>query len=185
MNKVKVLCHQQPNGIYLVFADGSYVPFDPSHAIDEEVKYIGIIHEGHPFCVALRDAGEYPLLRSAAKCEGDSPYYLRSECEALNEWECEERTKRIQQLGTDIPLNEGEMIPSLPMLVAMRYWKKRGLDDALTAAGGEPMSASYYWSVSECNSSYAWGVYFGSGLVYGNYCECYGFVVRPVAAFNL
>ena len=51
---------------------------------------------------------------------------------------------------------------------------------------GQPFvmpTASSYWSVSEYNSSNAWGVHFYSGYVpYGN--KYNGGVVRPVAAFN-
>ena len=184
MNKTKILCQQQPNVIYLVFADGSYAPFAPGITIDKGVKYIGVIHEGHPFCVALRDAGVYPLVRGDVNFEKESCFYRSSECDALNDWECVERTKRIQQLGADIPLQDGEMIPALPMVVAMRYWKERGLDDALMAAGGEPLRARGYWSVTEYSSYYAWAVDFNSGGVGGG-SKCYGHVVRPVAAFNL
>lgn len=173
------------DGIYLVYEDGAYTKYAPN-LVNKGVKYIGIIHYGRPFCVALKDAGRFPLIKKGVECEEESEFYVESETEAIHDWECVERTKRIQELGTDIPLNEGEYIPALPMVVAMRYWKNRGLDEALIAVGGEPLqNDSNYWSVTEYSAGYAWGVHFGSGLV-GFYTKSYtSIVVRPVAAFNL
>lgn len=173
------------DGIYLVYDDNSYCKFDKS-CKKEGIKYIGIIHNRHAFCNALEDLGEYQLLKDDVECEEESKFYLPRECDALNDWECEERTKRIQDLGTDIPLKDGEYIPALPMVVAMCYWAKRGLNDALEFAGGKPLRMdSNYWSVTEYGSTYAWGVDFGNGYVYGYNSKCNGYSVRPVAAFPL
>ena len=43
---------------------------------------------------------------------------------------------------------------------------------------------SYYWSSTECNTSGAWNVYFGSGNVGNYYKYGTGYVVRPVAVFR-
>lgn len=179
-------CKNERDGIYLVYEDGAYTKY-ALNLVNKGVKYIGIIHYGHPFCVALKDAGRFSLIKKGVECEEESEFYVESETEVLHDWECVERTKRIQELGTDIPLNEGEYIPALPMVVAMRYWKNRGLDEALIAVGGEPLqNDSYYWSVTEYSANYAWNVHFGSGVVNG-YSSKYDtyYVVRPVAAFNL
>ena len=174
------------DGVYLVYEDNSYA-FFTKEADTKKVKYIGIIHYGHPFCVALKDAGRFSLIKKGVECEEESEFYVESETEALHDWECVERTKRIQELGTDIPLNEGEYIPALPMVVAMRYWKNRGLDEALIAVGGEPLqNDSSYWSVTEYSAYGAWYVNFGSGYVYYSNLKYNTYnVVRPVAAFNL
>lgn len=171
------------DGIYLVYNDGSYCKFEKDCKKDD-IKYIGIVHYGHAFCVALQDLGRYQLLKDDVECEDESDFYLPRECDALNDWECEKRTKRIQELGTDIPLADGELIPALPMVVAMCYWRKKGLDEALEFAGGKPFSDSNYWSVTEYSSNLAWYVLFSHGLVGGNN-KFYGLVVRPVAAFPL
>ena len=172
------------DGIYLIYDDNSYCKFDKS-CKEEGIKYVGIIHNRHAFSVALEDLGEYQLLKDDVECEVESKFYLPRECDALNDWECEKRTKRIQDLGTDIPLKDGEYIPALPMVVAMCYWAKRGLNDALEFAGGKPLRMdSGYWSVTEYSSGYAWFVYFGHGNVY-NSNKFYGYSVRPVAAFPL
>ena len=151
----------------------------------EGIKYVGIIHNRHAFSVALKDLGVFQLLKDDVECEKESDFYLRRECEALNDWECVKRTSRIQELGTDIPLKECEYIPALPMVVAMCYWANRGLNDALEFADGNPLRMdSNYWSVTESSSGYAWNVNFGNGYV-SNYYKGGGGSVRPVAAFPL
>ncbi|MBQ9532423.1 MAG: DUF1566 domain-containing protein [Prevotella sp.] len=172
------------NGVYLIYEDNSYILYTKD-ADTKNVKYIGIIHDGHAFAVALKDLGEFQLLKDGVKCPEKSNFYVRRECDALNDWECIKRTAHIQELGTDIPLKEGEYIPALPMVTAMCYWAERGLNEALEAVGGEPLDMdSYYWSVTEYDSGSAWNVHFVNGLVYGNYKYGSG-VVRPVAEFIL
>lgn len=172
------------DGIYLIYDDNSYRKFDKG-CKKEGIKYVGIIHNRHAFSVALKDLGVFQLLKDDVECEKESDFYLRRECEALNDWECVKRTSRIQRLGTDIPLKECEYIPALPMVVAMCYWANRGLNDALEFADGNPIRMdSDYWSVTEGSSVSAWLVSFGSGGVVstGKYN---GGSVRPVAAFPL
>lgn len=173
------------DGIYLIYDDNSYRKFDKG-CKKEGIKYVGIIHNRHAFSVALKDLGVFQLLKDDVECEEESDFYLSSECDALNDWECVKRTSRIQELGTDIPLKECEYIPALPMVVAMCYWANRGLNDALEIAGGKPLRMNGgYWSVTEGNSGSAWGVGFGGGLVYSGGTKSYGYSVRPVAAFPL
>jgi hypothetical protein len=54
--------------------------------------------------------------------------------------------------------------------------------NAVTAGKFTRMSASYYWSSTEFNSSNAWFVHFSSGLI-NAYTKYNTNVVRPVAAF--
>lgn len=172
------------DGIYFIYDDNSYRKFDKG-CKKEGIKYVGIIHNRHAFSVALKDLGVFQLLKDDVECEKESDFYLRRECEALNDWECVKRTSRIQRLGTDIPLKECEYIPALPMVVAMCYWANRGLNDALEFADGNPLRMdSNYWSVTEFSSNSAWVVIFGSGYV-TSYNKYNGFSVRPVAAFSL
>ena len=172
------------DGVYLIYDDNSYRKFDKD-CKKEGIKYVGIIHNRHAFSVALKDLGVFQLLKDDVECEKESDFYLRRECEAINDWECVKRTSRIQRLGTDIPLKECEYIPALPMVVAMCYWANRGLNDALEFADGNPLRMdSNYWSVTEYYSYGAWFVHFGSGFVHTN-GKSYGHSVRPVAAFPL
>ena len=173
------------DGIYLVYDDNSYRKFNKG-CKKEGIKYVGIIHNRHAFSVALKDLGVFQLLKDDVECEEESSFYLPRECDALNDWECVKRTSRIQELGTDIPLKECEYIPALPMVVAMCYLAKRGLNDALEFAGGNPLRMdSGCWSVTECSSNYAWSVGFGNGYVNISNGKYNGYSVRPVAAFPL
>ena len=177
------------NGLYYIFTDGSYAPFDGKSKPEKEVKYCGIYHDGHSFAVALNDLGKFALVKDVDDCPEESTLYCPAECDALHEWDCVERTKHIQEVGTDIPLADGEYIPALPMVVLMRYYAKRGLNEMLKLAGGTPFNMDeYYWSVTEYSSINAWYVGFNNGGVYYTYPSGgkYGsFVVRPVAAFNI
>ena len=177
-----------PNGLYLVYEDGGYKPYtgDNDKSDAKGVKYIGIVHDGHSFCVALKDLGKYALVQDTDKCPSEHPSYRRRECDALLDWECVERMKHIQEIGTDIPLADGECIPALPMVVLMCHYADKGLNEALKFVGGEPFDMEeYYWSVAEGYSSLAWYVYFSNGNVYYYSTKYYGYVVRPVAAFNI
>lgn len=178
---------KKKDGIYVILKNGGYELWDKEAEYNHDsIAYIGLIHEGHPFAVALEDLGSYQLLRDGVKCPKESEFYHPRECDALYDWECVEKTKHIQSLGTDIPLKDGECIPALPMVVAMCYWADKGLNDALKSVGGKPFDMSeYYWSVTEGGSNYAWFVGFGDGNVYNYYGKYYSGVVRPVAAFNL
>ncbi len=174
------------DGIYIIFRNGQYKPFEKDAAFNkDDVKYIGVVYDGHSFAIALKDLGEFQLVKDGVKCPSYHPLYHDTECEALIDWDCTERTKHIQELGTDIELPDGEYIPSLPMLVVMRAWAKK-INEILEFVGGEPFDMdSYYWSCTEGSSRVAWNVNFSSGLV--SYYSKYGttYVVRPVAAFNL
>ena len=174
------------DGIYVILKSGSYEAWDKNADYDHDsIAYIGIIHEGHPFACGKKDLGRYQLLKDGVECPKESEFYHPCECDALYDWECVEKTKHIQSLGTDIPLEDGECIPALPMVVAMRYWAERGLNEALESVGGEPFDMdSGYWSVTEYNQHIAWLVYFNDGIV-GTSGKYTSIVVRPVAAFNL
>lgn len=175
------------NGLYYIFTDGSYTQFDGKSKPEKDVKYIGIYHDGHSFAVALNDLGKYKLVNDIDNCPEESTLYCPCECDALHEWDCVERTKHIQEVGTDIPLADGEYIPALPMVVLMRYYAKRGLNEMLKLAGGTPFDMDeFYWSVTETYSGYAWYVNFTIGTVNTDrYYKFGSYVVRPVAAFNI
>ena len=187
VDKPEPISFEKPaDGVYIIFKTGQYVPFDKDADYNkEDVKYIGFVHDGHAFAVGLKDLGEYSLVKKGAKCPIDHPSYRYCECDALLDWEFVKRTKHIQELGTDIPLAEGEYLPSLPMLVVMFHYRGE-INEALESVGGEPFDEdSGYWSVTEYSAYNAWYVVFGSGGVNGYGKSYTGNVVRPVAAFNL
>ena len=92
--------------------------------------------------------------------------------------------KHIVDAGTEIPLKEGEFIPTVAMLVAM-YRMREKLNEALIFAGGDPFKTDdYYWSCSEHSQHYSWMLYFGSGHLYYS-SKFNSYYVRPCTAFNL
>lgn len=172
------------DGIYVVYEDGYYELFTSEN--DKEghggIKYIGVSYDGHAWCVSLKNLGEWPLVTDAEKCPEESSFYC-TECEGLIDWEYMERTKHIQEIGTDIPLEDGEYLPSLPMLVVMCAMKKI-INEAIEYAGGEPMPDYYHWSCTEANRISARGVNFINGGANGN-SEYGSGTVRAVAAFPI
>ena len=179
------------NGVYIIYEDGSYTQFakeDEEECVKTGVKYIGIIHDGHSFAVTLKELGRFKLVKDYEKCPKTSELYIQRECDALNDWDCVTRTKHIQEVGTDIPLKEGEYIPALPMLVAMMYWRDRGLNDALKFVGGDPIPDAIHWSSTECSSSGAWRVHGETGNVTSTgyyYGKTGSYVVRAVCAWEI
>lgn len=173
-----------PDGVYVIY-DGDLVSRFDENCEKEGIRAVGIVQYGHAFGVALKDKGKFALVKDYEKCPKEHPSYRDRECDAMFDWECVERTKHIQEVGTDIPLEDGEYIPSLPMLVAMCHYADKGLNEALELAGGEPLDMDEeYWSSTESNRTYARIVYFSSGNAY-NYSKCSGLVVRPVTAFPI
>lgn len=170
---------QLKNGVYLIYSDGTFLPFTGSEP-KENVKSIGIAYDGHSFGVCLEDLGEWPLLKDYEKCPEESEFYL-TECEGALDWDFIGKTKHIQELGTDIPLEEGQYIPTLAPLMVMCAWKKE-INKALKYAGGSPMRDDYHWSSTEYSRTYARSVHFNNGSAY-SYGKCGSLVVRPVTAF--
>lgn len=172
------------DGIYVVYEDGYYELFTSENNKEGHggIKYIGVSYDGHAWCVSLKNLGEWPLVTDAEKCPEESDFYC-TECEGLIDWEFMERTKHIQEIGTDIPLEDGEYLPSLPMLVVMCAMKKI-INEAIEYAGGEPMHDDYHWSSTENIRSNARYVSFSNGSAL-NYYKCTSLVVRAVAAFPI
>lgn len=172
-----------PDCVYVIYDDGLVSKFD-ENCKKEGIKAVGIVQYGHAFTVGLKDKGTFPLVRDYEKCPKEHPFYRERLCDALMDWECIERTKHIQEVGTDIPLEDGEYIPSLPMLVAMCHYADKGLNEALKLAGGEPFDMDeYYWSSTESGRLNARYVHFGSGG--SGHSKYLGSVIRPVSAFKL
>lgn len=171
-----------PNGVYILYDDGHNEKFDGCNT-QNGVRAIGISHDGHCFGIALKDAGEYQLVRDFTKCPSESSTYIDSECMALMDWDYKLKPKLIKDVGTDIPLKKDEYIPTLPMLVLMGAYKYE-INKALKYVGGEAIKEDRYWSSTEYSALYAWRVGMDSGVV--NYStKKFMYHVRPVSAFSL
>lgn len=171
------------DGVYIIYDNGSYAPFTGGNP-KENIKSVGVVFQGHSFAVALTDLPkQYALVRDTEKCERESPLY-KGEIDSIFDWDAEEHTKHIVEAGTDIPLKDGEFIPTAAMLVAM-YRMREQLNKALEYAGGEPMKTDdYYWSSSEGSAGISWILNFSYGSSYGDskYGSSY---VRPCMIFEL
>lgn len=171
---------KREDGIYLVYDDGTYMPFSGNEPKDN-VRGIGIVYDGHAFQVALEDLGEWPLVRDYKKCPEESPFY-KTECEGLHDWDFESATEHIKEIGTDIPLPDGWYIPTLAVLEVMCFWKD-AINKALVYAGGKEMPDEGHWSSTEGYRGFARYVGFGNGGANSGSFEYFSVVVRPVTAF--
>ena len=171
-----------PNGVYILYEDGHNEKFDGCNT-QNGVRAIGISHDGHCFGIALKDAGEYKLVRDFTECPSESSTYIDSECKALIDWDYKIKTVTIKRYGSDIPLKQGEYIPTLPMLVLMGAYKDE-INKVLKYVGGDEIKDERYWSSTEYSANYAWLMYMSNGNAYivtkRNMSH-----VRPVSAFSL
>lgn len=76
----------------------------------------------------------YPLVSDTDKCEINSPLY-KNEIDSIFDWDVELRMKHLVDAGAEIPIKDGEFIPTAAMLVAMYYMREK-LNKALVFAGG-------------------------------------------------
>ena len=170
-------------GLYLLYSDGHHEEFTGDNP-RTDVTHVGVLFQGHTFAVGLNDLPQkYELVRNTDSCEKDSPFY-KTEIDSLFDWDAESSTRHIVEAGTDIPLNDGEFIPTAAMLTAM-YRMREDLNKALEYVGGEPLKTDdWYWSSSEISQHHSWILHFGYGYLYNGY-KCYSYFVRPCPAFEL
>lgn len=76
----------------------------------------------------------------------------------------------------------GGTLPSLAQL-AILYEFFEEINTSLRDQGGTELSRTFYWSSSEHYSASAWGVNFGSGVMF-NYHKFIAYRVRAVVAFQ-
>ena len=173
------------DGIYIVYKDGSYTPFEtPSQTASKaDITGIGVVYDGHVFQVALKDLGEQPLIPKKKWNNLEDDDHYTTECEGLHDWDFVTATNILKEQGSEVPLTEGWYIPTLAVLEVMCYWRDR-INEAIKLAGGNPMPKDYHWSSTENDRIGARYVSFSIGSA-GSNPKYSGFVVRPVAAFNL
>ncbi len=179
------------DGIYYIYEDGSIEQYNGQNP-SAEVKYIGVKCGNHSVAVTLHDIpgdedGELPLLPDTDKCPKDSPHYSWDRntdtyrFNAHEDFDGKGNTERLKSYGCQIPLNDGEWIPSAGELtiICMNLTK---VNEALEKVGGDKL-LKWTWASTESSSGIAWFVGFGSGgfsFGSGKYTS-YG--VRAVAAF--
>lgn len=168
------------DGIYLVYADSHAELFNGENA-KRNVTYVGVVHNGHSFALALNDITDVAILPDGKKA--GKRKRLDRECDAIYDLDS---AKNTEALSEDNPalrdvLNEGEAIPALGVLNIIAHLRDE-INEALAYIGGQELKDTWYWSSTEGGQNYAWNVNFSNGDTNNPYK--YGaFAVRAVAAF--
>lgn len=169
------------DGVYICYKDGQKELFNGRNS-KENVSHIGIKLGDIKFGVQLYDKGEYQLLRDGVKCPEKADHYTRNRINCFEDFDYVAATKRIKNLGTDIPLDESEYLPTMGLWGVMMLFASK-IQNALIHVGGEPLTdEDWYWSATEYNANSAWYVGFTDGGVNGS-VKYFSHRVRPVVAF--
>ena len=168
------------DGIYLIYHNGKVEPYAQGCS-NENVRYIGVVHNGHSFALALNDITDVALLPDGKKA--GKRKRLDRECDAIYDFDS---AKNTEALSEDNPalrdvLNEGEAIPALGVLNIIAHLRDE-INEALAYIGGQELKDTWYWSSTEYSQSSAWIVLFSSGYTNG-YGKCSAYAVRAVSAF--
>lgn len=157
------------NGVYIVYKDGHHAKF--AEGVETgNAAFIGLSYDGHTFGVHLCGSkGRFPLINAPGHTAPKDDLCFENEWDALMEWDFEKHTRHIQEIGTDIPLEEGEYLPTLACLMVMFHYQEQ-LNETLEFVGGKPIDfGSNIWSCLRGNSSYAWIANVGYGFFNNNY----------------
>ena len=157
------------NGVYLVYKDGEYVKFSDKQPKDN-VAFIGLAYDGHTFGVHLCGSkGRYPLISRERGYAPKDDLCVENEWDALMEWDFVKHTRHIQEIGTDIPLEEGEYLPTPANLMVMLHYQNV-INDALKYVDGNQIDFSdIFWSCLRSSALGAWYAYGNLGIFNGTY----------------
>lgn len=156
------------DGVYYIYTDGSIELFDYTiqNKPTKQVKRIGVVMGSHSLAVNLNDYDEQPLTCN----EDDTEYndYIDNYDDAVADWNGHDNTKHIREVGTDIPLQDDEWIPSVAELYLI-FLNKRSINAALVLAGEEQIRDGWYWSSSEYSAPNAWHLTLSDGYLHNWY----------------
>ena len=168
------------DGIYLIYHNGEVKPYAKGCS-KENVRYIGVVHNGHSFALTLNDITDVALLPDGEKA--GERRRLSRECDAIYDFDS---VKNTEALCEDNPklrdvLNDGEAIPALGVLNIIAHLRDE-INEALAYIGGQELKDTWYWSSTEYSQGGAWYVYFSNGYASSG-SKYYAYAVRAVAAF--
>ena len=168
------------DGIYLIYHNGEVKPYAKGCS-NENVRYIGVVHEGRSFALALNDMTDVVLLPDGEKA-GERRRLIQ-ECDAIYDFDS---VKNTEALCEDNPklrdvLNDGEAIPALGVLNIIAHLRDE-INNALDYIGRPKLADTWYWSSTEYSQYNAWYVNFSDGTAYYN-SKYSAYAVRAVAAF--
>ena len=168
------------DGIYLIYHNGEVKPYTDGCS-NENVRYIGVVHNGHSFALALNDITDVVLLPDGEKA--GERRRLSRECDAIYDFDS---VKNTEALCEDNPklrdvLNDGEAIPALGVLNIIAHLRDE-INNALDYIGKPKLADTWYWSSTEYCLYGAWLVNFSNGYT-NSIPEYSANAVRAVAAF--
>ena len=168
------------DGIYLIYHSGTVEPYAQGCS-NENVRYIGVIHEGHSFALALNDITDV-VLKPYGKKAGERKRLSR-ECDAIYDFDSFKNTEALCEDNPELRdvLNDGEAIPALGVLNIIAHLRDE-INNALDYIGKPKLDDGYYWSSTEFSQGNAWYVNFSGGYTLGNN-KSGAYAVRAVAAF--
>ena len=168
------------DGIYLIYHNGEVKPY-ANGCSNENVRYIGVVHNGHSFALALNDITGVRLL-PADKKSGERKL-LGRECDAIYDFGSAKNTEALIEDNPALRdvLNDGEAIPALGVLNIIAHLRDE-INNALDYIGGRELKDTWYWSSTESSRACAWSVHFSTGNAGGTY-KYIAYAVRAVAAF--
>lgn len=172
------------DGVYYLYEDGTCELFDYNKKNEPQkpVKRIGVIMGSHSIAVSLNDYDEQPLFNTDDP--GEYEHYIKEYEDAVADWSGLENTEYIKRIGTNIPLQDDEWLPSVAELYLI-YFNKRAINAAIRLAGGSPIQNGWYWTSSQFSATYAWHLSLGDGGLgsWGTKVTP-SLYVRAVAAFH-
>ena len=154
-----------------------------ANGVYPEEDGVRIWHDGHTFKVLKKwDKGKHALLTDEGyEKSKQNTERLQNEAEALMDWDFVGATEHIQELGTDIPLDKGEFLPTAPVYLAM-YKYKDELNAALKAMGAEEIDFSEdAWFAQRYYAYHAWLFDGTSGYLYYGFDVNSAYRVRALA----
>ena len=173
------------DGVYIFSKGYQPVRFEDVWDVDNPKKVnVMVSYHGHEWIVAKNDVSEdkMNLLKNDADIKEKSFFY-KSEIEALNDFNMKSCTNHLRKLELSFKLDNGLYIPTVAQLAAMYLYRKE-LNKALRLVCGTPMKGDMYWSSSENNAWFSWGVnYYTGGISY--WTHEHGGYVRPCMTFEL
>ena len=172
--------HSIKDGVYIIYKDGSYELFNGENKKDD-VSKIGLVMGEKKIAIGLKDKGGY-FLTNDNDDEECGKYYDNS-IDAISDWDGEKNTEHIKSIGTDIPLDDGEFIPSVCQIGFINLFLK-SVNEALKYVGGEKLEG-YYWTSTEYSAEDAWILSLSDGYLGWDTKASTRGHVRAVSAFPL
>ena len=172
--------HSIKDGVYIIYKDGSYELFNGENKKDD-VSKIGLVMGEKKIAIGLKDNGSYSLTND--NDDEECGKYYDNSIDAISDWDGEKNTEHIKSIGTDIPLDDGEFIPSVGQIGFINLFLK-SLNEALKYVGGEKLEG-YYWTSTEYSPELAWLLYLLDGDLGWLAKASARYCVRAVSAFPL